>query len=415
MKYVVLVGDGMADFPLEVLGGRTPLEVAESPAMDSLAQGGMLGLFYPVPDDLPPGSDVGNLSLFGYDPHTTFTGRAPLEAARQGIPVTGNDVAFRCNLVTLEDGVMRSFTSGHIPTEEAAILIEALNEGLSDLPVAFYTGVSYRHLAIVKDGGVCGANADLCKTICTPPHDISDQRYAPFLPSGSGADLVREIMARSQPILREHPLNARRVAKGALPATSAWLWGQGRSPAMDKYDTLFGLTGVVISAVDLVKGIGVCAGLEIAEVPGATGYLDTNYAGKVEAAKRALEHHDFVYVHVEAPDETSHEGRHELKIKAIEDFDKNVVAPCVEYLKERGDFRVIVVPDHVTAISTKTHAGGPVPFVVYGNGVDAVGARAYSERDAAQTGIVVREGHRLIPTVFRAKALTAATLTDSSA
>jgi 2,3-bisphosphoglycerate-independent phosphoglycerate mutase len=389
--------------------------------MDVVAREGLHGLFYPIPEDLPAGSDVGNLSLFGYDPHTTFTGRAPLEAAKQGIPVAGDDVAFRCNLVTLADGTMKSFTSGHIPTEEADVLIRALNEALSDLPVSFYTGVSYRHLAIIRPDSEVAAV--LPTTMCTPPHDISDQTYEPHLPSGPGAELVRAIMERSQSLLKDHPLNARRIASGALPATSAWLWGQGKSPSMDTYDTRFQLTGTVISAVDLVKGIGVCAGLDVADVPGATGYLDTDYAGKVDAAKRALETQDFVYLHVEAPDETSHEGRTDLKIQAIEDFDRNVVAPCLDHLKKGGPFRLMVVPDHVTAISTKTHAGGPVPFAVCGEGVSGDGpggggetiVSGYSERDAAATGVVLLEGHRLLPAVFRASPFTADTLTAMSA
>lgn len=394
MKYLVLIGDGMADFPLASLDGRTPIEAARTPAMDEVARDGMTGLFCPIPADLPPGSDIGNLSLFGYDPHLTFTGRAPIEAARQGIRLTENEVAFRCNLVTLDDGVMKSFTSGHISTEEARELIAALNAHLSDLPVTFHTGVSYRHLAVVS--GNSGEVAQLVALKCTPPHDISDQAYAGHLPSGEGAALAHTLMDRSRPILADHPVNRRRADAGKPKATSIWLWGQGKSPRMETYQQRFGLTGAVVSAVDLVKGIGVCAGLEVIDVEGATGYLDTNYEGKVDAALGALEAWDFAYLHVEAPDETAHEGKVDLKIQAIEDFDRRVVAPCLEYARSRGDVRLLVAPDHVTSIETRTHAGGPVPFAMMGPGIAPCGAHAYSERAAAATGVLLEQGHTLV-------------------
>lgn len=399
MKYLVLIGDGMADFPLEELGGRTPVEAAATPAMDDIARSGITGLFNPIPDGLPPGSDIGNLSLFGYDPRETFSGRAPIEAARQGILLAENEVAFRCNLVTLGDGVMKSFTSGHISSEEAAQLIAALNENLSDLPVKFHSGVSYRHLAIVSAPN--GSVESLATVTCTPPHDISEKPYEPHLPQGDASDLVRELMQRSRAVLKGHPVNEARLANGKPAATSIWLWGQGRTPRMNSYKERFGLTGAVISAVDLVKGIGVCAGLEIIDVPGATGYLDTNYEGKVQAGLEALERLDFAYIHLEAPDETAHEGKTDLKIQAIEDFDRRVVAPCLEFARKRGDVRVLVAPDHVTAISTRTHAGGPVPFAMCGPGIEPCGATAYSEKDAAATGIHITEGHQLLPRMMQ--------------
>lgn len=408
MKYMCLIGDGMADFPLEDQGGRTPLELASTPALDTLAREGLAGLFCPIPDDLPPGSDIGNLSLFGYDPHATFTGRAPLEAANQGITLSADQVAFRCNLVTLEDGAMRSFTSGHISSEEAAQLIEALNAGLADGALRFHPGVSYRHLAVVTEGAV-SADA-LTATACTPPHDISDRPYAPHLPAGAAGDFLNDLMRRSVPLLDGHPVNRARIDRGKPPATSIWLWGQGKAPTMETYAARFGLTGAVISAVDLVRGIGVCAGLESLRVPGATGYLDTNYEGKVSAAFDALERHDFVYLHVEAPDETSHEGRADLKVRAIEDFDARVVAPCLAHARERGDLRILAAPDHITAISTKTHAGGPVPFAVWGPGVSGNGAAAYTERAAAATGVLVSAGHRVVEAVLRNAALDAHSL-----
>ncbi len=410
MKTLVLIGDGMADFPLAELDHRTPLEAAETPAMDAVVQRGRIGQFCPIPDDLPAGSDIGNLSLFGYDPHATFTGRAPLEAARQGIQLTPRDVAFRCNLVTLEDGIMANFTSGHISTEEAAQLIVAVQEACADLPTHFHSGVSYRHLTIIApDNGVV---QDLVDTACTPPHNISDRPIAPHLPDGPGRDLLLQIMERSQDVLRNHPVNQARIAQGQVPATSVWLWGQGLAPSMQTYQERFGISGAVISAVDLVKGIGTCAGLEVIDVPGATGYLDTNYEGKVAAALEALDRHDFVYLHVEAPDETAHEGRSDLKIQAIEDFDRRVVAPCMDKAIERDDCRVLVAPDHITAISTKTHAGGPVPFALFGPGVASDAAQAYSESIAQASGITIHKGWTLTNHIIQAAQIDGASLSE---
>lgn len=394
MKYLVLLGDGMADYAIPDLDGRTPLEAAHTPAMDALAQAGLTGLFCPVPEGLPAGSDIGNLSVFGYNPRETFTGRAPLEAASQGIDMTPEQVAFRCNLVTLEDGKMRDFTSDHISSEEAAGLIDALNTEITTFPVYFAAGVSYRHLAIITPGPE--GLRDLVRLECTPPHDITGKPYAPHLPQGPGAELAVELMEASQPILDAHPVNADRIAAGHLPATSIWLWGQGQAPAMQTYQERFGLKGAVISAVDLVRGIGVCAGLEVIMVPGATGYIDTNYEGKVAAALDALDRADFVYVHIEAPDEASHEGNVKLKLHAIEDFDRRVVAPCAEYLKTHPELRILVAPDHITALSTRTHAGGPVPFLIAGAGISANGAESFNEPAAKASGILIGEGYRLV-------------------
>lgn len=399
MKYLILVGDGMADFPLDELNGQTPLAAASIPNMDQAARLGQTGLYCPIPDDLPPGSDIGNLSLFGYDPHQTFTGRAPLEAANQGITLTEDQIAFRCNLVCLQDGRMVDFTSGHIRTEDADELVQALKPLYQDDALTLNTGVSYRHLCIIT--GTPEEIQALASTQCTPPHDITGREYASYLPDGPGGDILRELMARSQRFLADHPQTARRQGEGHHPATSIWLWGQGCAPKLEKYPDLFGLTGSVISAVDLVNGIGVCAGLSPVRVEGATGYLDTNYAGKVQAAVTALESRDFVYLHVEAPDETAHEGKTDLKMQAIEDFDRYVVGPCMEFARKRGDVRILIAPDHVTAISTKTHAGGPVPFIVYGAGVPESGVAAYSEVAAAETGLVVRDGFQLTRTFLK--------------
>ncbi len=406
MKYLILVGDGMADFPLDALDGRTPLEVAATPAMDRAVSRGFVGQYCPIPEAMPPGSAIGNLSLFGYDPHKTFTGRAPLEAASQGIALEDDDVAFRINLVTLDNGAMASFTADHITTEEARPLVEALGEALSELPLSVYPGVSYRHLLILPRQDV--TPDDLVQTRCTPPHDISDQLVAPHLPNGPAAPLLLDLIECSQRALADHPVNRDRIAAGKQPATSIWPWGQGGRSQIQTYPERFGLSGAVISAVDLVKGIGICAGLEAIAVPGATGYLDTNYQGKVEAALGALEQGDFAYVHVEAPDEAAHEGRIDLKVQAIEDFDRQVVAPCLERLDAGPSLRILIAPDHVTSIASKTHAGGPVPFVVCGAGVVADASEEYTERAAAAAGLCLEAGHVLTPAVLRQTELTAA-------
>ncbi len=391
----------MADHPRPELDGRTPIEAAETPAMDEMAVLGILGRFCPIPDGLPPGSDIGNLSVFGYDPHATYTGRAPLEAAAQGIALAEGEVAFRCNLVTLADGVMRDFTSGHITSSEGAAIIETLNETLSaEFPVKFYSGVSYRHLAVIT-GSDAASVEHLVSLECTPPHDITDTRWEPRQPQGAAADLIRAMMARSRDVLDAHPVNQRRIAEGNLPATSIWPWGQGKSPSMPTYMDKFGLTGAVISAVDLVRGIGTCAGLEVIEVPGATGWIDTNYDGKITAALKALERCDFVYVHIEAPDETAHQGRTDLKVSAISDFDRYIVAPALAYAKEAPGVRLLVAPDHFTLIETKTHAAGEAPFVVCGAGIDSNGFTAYSEKEAAKSPILVAHGHELTERMIR--------------
>lgn len=403
MKYLILVGDGMADFPLEACGGATPLAVAQTPAMDEIARRGMSGLFCPIPQGYAPGSDIGNLSLFGYDPSETFTGRAPLEAANQGIELGADRVAFRCNLVTLDDTTMVDFTAGHISSDEARELIAALDGALGDGSTRFHSGVSYRHLMTVQAIGT--SLSALVNLRCTPPHDIIGREYAAHLPVGEGRDWVVDLMCRSREVLREHPVNGARVRAGRPPATSIWLWGQGKGPSMPTYRERFGITGAVISAVDLVNGIGRLAGLEVVRVPGATGYLDTNYEGKVGAALGALNRHEFVYLHVEAPDETSHEGRVDLKIQAIEDFDRRVVGPCLDEALRRDDCRILVAPDHVTSIASRTHAQGPVPFALCGPGIEADERDRYSEAEAAKSGIIYPDGHRLVPDIIVASRL----------
>ena len=398
MKQLVLLGDGMADFPLEQINGLTPIAAAKTPAMDDAARLGISGQFMPIPEGYPPGSDIGNLSVFGYNPDDYFTGRAPLEAVNQGIAIGENQLVFRCNLVTLDNGTMKDFTADHISTEEATELIAALNEGMAADGLRFYPGVGYRHLMLLD--ATPEEKATLVALQCTPPHDISDQAYAPHLPQGDGNANILKLIEQSQEILDNHPINQKRIAAGKLPATSIWLWGQGGAPSMDTYADRYGITGAVISAVDLVNGIGRSAGLDVISVEGATGYVDTNYKGKVDAALEALETRDFVYLHIEAPDEAAHEGDCDLKIRAIEDFDALVVKPCMDYAKARGDVRVMIGPDHITSIASKTHAGGPVPFVLYGPGIEPNGLDCYSEVESEKAGVLYPKGYTLIPSMI---------------
>jgi 2,3-bisphosphoglycerate-independent phosphoglycerate mutase len=393
MKYIVLLGDGMPDEQIDALGGKTPLEFARTPAMDYMAKRGLFGLANTIPAGYPPGSDVANLSVFGYDPRVCYTGRSPLEAASMGVQLGENDVAFRMNLVYLAGDTgetrMADYSAGHITTEEGHELVVALGQALGNEEFEFHPGVSYRHLLVWRNGKD--------KLSLTPPHDISGRPIAAFLPTGDGAGQLLQLMNDSRSILTKHPLFKRRCDAGKHPANSIWLWGHGKAPRMETYREKFNLTGAVISAVDLIRGIGVCAGLEIIKVPGATGYLDTNYQGKVAAALAALEHVDYVYLHIEAPDESSHSGSIENKLQAIEDFDAKVVAPICEGIKKFGAYRILCTPDHPTPLSLMTHSDDPVPFIIY-SGETAVNeaVAGYDEISAGKTGLVVEEGFRLM-------------------
>ena len=397
MKYIVIIGDGMADRPMDETGGLTVLQKAATPNMDWLAGKGELGMVRTIPSGFPPGSDVANLSIMGYDPARYYTGRAPLEAASMGIELKDDDVAFRCNLVTLaldSDSsctTMQDYSSGHITSEEGRELISALNEELKSEDVVFYPGVSYRHLMIWRGGSV--------KAACTPPHDILDRPVAEYLPSGEGSPFLRGLMERSVAVMRRHPVNDRRRAAGKRMANSIWLWGQGKRPSVPKYDEKYGITGALISAVDLTKGLGVCAGLKIINVPGATGWIDTNYRGKAEYALNALDNADFVYIHVEAPDEAGHSGSLQYKLKAIEDLDALVIGPVLKGMKDRfGAFRLLLMPDHATPIRERTHTNEPVPFVVYDSRHERHNTGAtYDELIAERDDIrVVEKGHTLM-------------------
>jgi 2,3-bisphosphoglycerate-independent phosphoglycerate mutase len=393
MKYVVLLGDGMSDQAIAGLEGKTPLQAAKTPNMDFMARRGLLGLAQTVPAGYPPGSDVANLSMFGYDPKLCYTGRSPLEAASMGVALGPDDVAFRINLVHLEARggrlTMEDYSAGHISTADGRELIEELQRQLGDDEFSFHAGVSYRHLLVWHNGRT--------QIEATPPHDITGQDVISFLPKGDGAESLINLMNSSQMIFNNHPQYKRRSAKGEIPANSIWLWGQGKAPAMEDFRTRFGLTGAVISAVDLIKGIGVYAGLDIIDVPGATGYLDTNFKGKAAAALEALKDKDFVFVHVEAPDEASHSGSLSDKIQAIESFDEQVVGPVLEGIKQFGAYRILCAPDHPTPVELMTHTSDPVPFVIY-SGEEAVkeGVAGYDEPSAAATQCKVSEGFRLM-------------------
>lgn len=398
MKYIILIGDGMADEPVSELGGKTPLEAARTPNMDRLASEGKFGLFETVPPGYPPGSDVANLSVLGYDPRKYYTGRAPLEAASIGVKLAPSDVAFRCNLVTLSDEggrtVMADYSSGHITTDEAREIVLDLDRELSKEGVRFYPGTSYRHLMVWQ-----GGKKDI-KT--TPPHDISDRPVEPHLPQGDGAEKLKRLMELSRAVMKDHPVNRKRTAEGKKPATSIWLWGQGVAPAMPTMKERFGVDGAIISAVDLMKGIGIYAGLEVLKVPGATGYIDTNYGGKTEYALAALEKKDFVCVHVEAPDEAGHNGNLQDKMRAIEDFDKLIVEPVLKGAEKFGELTVLVLPDHPTPLALKTHTPAPVPFVLYTTGKAAKSSPdvSFTERHAKATGVVVKDCGRMIEEFF---------------
>ncbi len=400
MKYIVLLGDGMADEPIAELEGKTPLEHARTPRMDELARKGRLGMAATIPEGFHPGSDVANLSVFGYDPASCYSGRSPLEAASMGVELGPDDIAFRLNLVHLLPRYgklyMADFSAGHISTEEARQLIAELQAELGGGDFNFYPGVSYRHLMVWKGG--------MEQIRFTPPHDITQQPVDAYLPQGEGAEVLMQLMNSSQLLLHNHPVNRKRVEEGKAPANSIWLWGHGRAPKMPTLQEKFGISGAVISAVDLIRGIGIYAGLEVIKVPGATGYLDTNYRGKAEYALEALKTRDFVYLHVEAPDEAAHSGSLEDKIRAIEDFDRLVVGTVLDGLPALGPHRVLLLPDHPTPVRRMTHTSAPVPFVLCGSGGEYRPARpagGYSEREAEASGVMVRPGHRLLSMLVR--------------
>jgi 2,3-bisphosphoglycerate-independent phosphoglycerate mutase len=405
MKFIVLQGDGMADWPVAELGNKTPLEYARTPNMDRIASQGILGLTHTIPEGFPPGSDVGTMSLLGYDPRRYHTGRSPIEAASMGVELEPDDIAFRCNLVTLGAGpngeeCMVDFAADHISSAEAAELIHAINEELGGDDIEFYPGVSYRHLMVWHHGKE--------KMRTTPPHDITGQPTAGCFPEGDGGERLRMLMERSRAILATHRVNRQREEKGRKPASSIWLWGQGRRPAVPTVQQRFGLEGAVISAVDLVRGIGVLAGLEVINVPGATGFLDTNYLGKGQYGLEALRHKDFLFVHVEATDEAGHMGAADKKVQAIEDFDEKVVGTILNGLSEFPAWRVLLMPDHATPVALKTHSPDPVPFATLSSEDVKRGTakpRGYNESSAKEAGVLVSEAWTIMERFVRGEAL----------
>ena len=393
-KYIILVGDGMGDYPCKELSGKTPLEAARTPFMDSLSRIGETGRLMTVPNGFYPGSDVANMSLMGYNPDEFYTGRGPIEAAAMGIPMNPEDVAFRCNLVTLafREGkvYMEDYSAGHISSEEAHILLKDLSALIPSRSFSLHPGVSYRHILLWM-GGPEGLST-------VAPHDHTGMDVSAAWHLYEEEPTLYDLLTKAVTLFHSHPLNKKRVAEGKLPANSIWPWGQGRKPAMPRFIDLYGLKGAVISAVDLIKGLGVLAGMEFISVPGATGFLDTNYQGKADAAINALSDHDFVFVHVEAPDEAGHMGNLKEKIMAIENFDKEVVGRVLDGLREKGGhFRLMIATDHYTPVTLKTHSNDPVPFIIY----DSLDPKEhndalFNEKYAATSPIFLKQGHKVL-------------------
>jgi 2,3-bisphosphoglycerate-independent phosphoglycerate mutase len=395
MKYIVLLGDGMADYPSQKLGGKTPLQCALTPFLDQIAAQGTLGLVDTIPQGLTPGSDVANLSVLGYNPAETYTGRGPLEAASMGIHLGPNDIAYRCNLVTIGDqgtdqAFMDDFTAGHISSAEAREIIQDINKKLGSSQLQFYPGVGYRHLLVWRNAAGSPQTA--------PPHDIPGKAISQYLPAGDFAVEVNNLMQKAAEVLKEHPVNARRLADGKREANSIWLWGQGRKPQIVPLTQKYDFKGGMISAVDLLNGLGVNAGLKILRVEGATGYIDTNYEGKANMALDALKFMDFVFLHLEAPDEMGHEGNAQGKIQAIELFDERIVGPILNNIGGLGEYRILVLSDHPTPLDLKTHVSDPSPFAVLSSRKDEnlAAGRPFTESTARESGILVSPGHLLM-------------------
>lgn len=391
MKYVVIVPDGASDYPIDILGGKTPLEAADTPFMDSLAKEGILGRAKTVPRGFTPSSDIANLSLLGYDPEIYYTGRGPLEAANLGIELGEKDLAFRCNLITASEGKLDDYSGGHITDKEAKILIEYVNKNLGTDKIQFHFGTSYRNLMVIRGGVDLG----LEKIKYYAPHDIMGKKILRHFPRGKNGEVLVELMNRSKDLLSAHEVNKVRIDLGENPANMIWLWGCGPKPAMPLFRDKFGINGAVISAVDLIKGIGKITGLKVLNVEGANGYYDTNYLGKAKAALEALETFDFVFVHIEATDEAGHNQDLRMKIACLERIDKFIVGTIVEGLKGK-DFRILVTPDHPTPISLRTHTDEPVPFLIFGSGIDKDDLTSYSEREAQNSPLYFDKGIDLL-------------------
>lgn len=397
MKYLVMLCDGMADEPNEALGNSTPMEKANKPCMDSLAAKAEVGIVKTVAEGLKPGSDVANLSVLGYEPAVYYSGRSPLEAASIGIDLKDTDVTLRCNLVTLSDDedyenkTILDYCADDISSEEAKILIEYIQEKLGNDKFRFYPGVSYRHCLVWSNGNPHPG-------VLTPPHDITGKVITDYIPKGEAVDELYDLMKKSYDLLKDHPVNKARIARGKRPANSIWLWGEGTKPLLDNFSEKFGIKGSMISAVDLLKGIAICAGMNSVDVDGATGYLDTNFDGKCKAAIEEFKNGaDLVYIHVEAPDECGHRGEIENKVKAIEMIDEHILGPVVEFLKGYDDFAVLVCPDHPTPLSIRTHTSTPVPYLIYDskNEINS-GVKVFCEKEARETGNYIEKGFTMM-------------------
>lgn len=396
MKYVILLCDGMADYPIEKLGNKTPLQAAKTPNMDKLAKTSTIGLVKTVADNLKPGSDVANLSVLGYDPEQYYTGRSPLEAGSIGIEMLSTDVSLRCNLVTVsaeanyEDKTLVDYCAGDISTSEARELISYLAENFNDEEFTLYSGVSYRHCLIWRNGTL-----DL--GTLTPPHDITGRCIKEYIPTHENSEKLYALMKKSYELLKNHPINIERIKNGHRPANSIWLWGEGVKANLDPFKQKYGVTGSMISAVDLLKGIGKFAEMNVVFVEGATGYIDTNFSGKAEAALDELKKgQELVYIHVEAPDECGHRNEVENKVKSLELIDELILGPVIEGLENYLDYRIMILPDHATPLSLKTHTNDPVPFLIYDRRNPVTGCDAFYEETAKQTGLFVEKGHELI-------------------
>ena len=378
-KYIICLGDGMADHDLSDYNNKTPLEIAQTPNIDFISKNGTLGMVDTVPEGFLPGSDVANMGILGYDPNLYYTGRGPIEAAAMNIKCNPGDVIFRCNLVTIQNNVMNDFTSGHIPTEESEQLINELNEAFKGSPVTFYCGVSYRHIMVVSE--------KFSQLSTHAPHDIIDQPITSYLPSGINEKEFETIILKANNVLKKSSINTKRKNNKQKEVSSIWPWSQGKSPEMPSFKSKFNKTGGIITAVDLLKGLGSLAKLDTPFIKGATGFIDTDYNAKVRGALDILKDHDFCYLHIEAPDEAGHMGDPKLKIQAIEDFDKKVVGPMLEYQKENPDTVIMVLPDHPTPCAIKTHTHEPVPFCMYHNAIKENSSKAYDEKNAKSTNV----------------------------
>ncbi len=394
MKYVVVIMDGASGWPLKEKGGKTCLELANVPNLTAMAREGVVGLAQTVPQGMEPSSACACMSVLGYDPRIYYRGRSGIEAISMAVPIRPDDVVFRCNLVSINDGKMQSYSSGHISTPEAHQLIDALNEKLGNGEISFFPGTSYRHICRIA------GKEELLEATCTPPHDISGKPIREFLPHGTGSKLLKDLMKRSEEVLKEHPVNKRRLERGEIPATTIWLfWGSGKIPAMPAFKEVYGLSAAMTSGVDLLKGLAQMAKMEVLSIDGVTDAEDNDYMAQADGAVKALEKHDLVVIHIESPDESGHEGSIEKKVNAIEQIDSKVLSRFRN--NDRSQFRILVMPDHPTPIKIRTHCGEPVPFLLWGQGFKSSGAVAFTESEAKRTGIYIAEGYTVMDRVVR--------------